>query len=143
MLKITTEEQREKSRERNRRYRETHPNVHKEYYHAHKEQMNAAVKKWREDNPEGKKQQYLAYKLKVFTKLGGECVTCGIQDHRCLQIDHINSNGAEDRREFGNSRHSFYKRVFEDVEAESKYQLLCANHNWIKRWENKEASRKL
>lgn len=68
--------------------------------------------------------------------LGGLCVKCGFSDKRALQIDHINGDGINDRRKtFGR----YHVRVVESVIAkENKYQLLCANCNWIKRFENKE-----
>lgn len=139
MGKIITEEQREKSRERNRRYALAHPNANKDYYHAHKEQMNAAVKIWREKNSEKLRAQRLKLKLSVFAKLGNKCVVCDETDHRVLQIDHIAGDGAKDRAESKNQRWSFYKRILTDDAAHVRYQLLCANDNWRKRWDNNEA----
>lgn len=74
---------------------------------------------------------------------GGECSRCGFKDIRALQIDHVNGGGAKERRE-QSSRSSSHNlkyvniRIDSFLKGENKYQLLCANCNWIKRIENKE-----
>lgn len=66
--------------------------------------------------------------------MGGRCVRCGFSDIRALQVDHVNGHG---RRELATvtSRNAYYKTVLAHPE---RYQLLCANCNWIKRAENAE-----
>lgn len=71
----------------------------------------------------------------VIDKLGGACVICGFSDYRALQIDHVNGGGTSDRKLHGH-RYGFLRRVLKD--NNNTYQLLCANCNWIKRWENHE-----
>jgi hypothetical protein len=66
--------------------------------------------------------------------LGNRCVQCGFTDARALQIDHIHGGGARERRE-GKSPRDIYRKV---LAGEPGYQLLCANCNWIKRYENEE-----
>ena len=74
----------------------------------------------------------------VINLLGNVCVKCGFPDKRALQIDHINGNGRLERRGISN-RTVFYKIVCRSVKnKENKYQLLCANCNWIKKVENNE-----
>lgn len=69
--------------------------------------------------------------------LGGRCVKCGMLDLRCLQIDHINGGGGKEIRSTG--AYARYKWIKSNVEeAKLKYQILCANCNWIKRDENNE-----
>lgn len=73
----------------------------------------------------------------VLAKYDHKCSRCGFSDERALQVDHVVGDGAEEKK----SRHSigeaaYYKKVFDDVVG--KYQLLCANCNWIKRVENEE-----
>lgn len=74
----------------------------------------------------------------VVVILGGKCVKCGFDDKRALQIDHINGGGSKERKKMGlnGSFHSHVLKSF--IEKENKYQLLCANCNWIKRFENNE-----
>lgn len=75
-------------------------------------------------------------RMAVMKILGNKCSKCGFKDFRALQIDHVNGDGASD----GNTRGStFCLRVIESVRiGEKRYQILCANCNWIKRCEKKE-----
>jgi hypothetical protein len=65
--------------------------------------------------------------------LGGRCSKCGITDIRVLQVDHVNGGGYADRR--GRDASWQYKDLLANP---GKFQLLCANDNWIKRHEKKE-----
>lgn len=70
--------------------------------------------------------------------LGRLCVSCGFSDVRALQIDHINGGGCKEKKVIRNNT-NYHLMVTESViKGEGKYQLLCANCNWIKRVENKE-----
>lgn len=104
---------------------------------------------WYRDDPEAKKfrsnymSEILAKKrLRVIRILGGKCVRCGFLDHRALQIDHINGDGCNER---GNRGASYIVMAIIALFRQNKldeikrlYQLLCANCNWIKRYENGE-----
>ncbi len=80
-------------------------------------------------------------RIKTLDLLGGKCVRCGFDDYRALQIDHINGGGHKERKELGFNG-SFHKNVMNShSNNENKYQLLCANCNWIKRVENKECAK--
>lgn len=73
------------------------------------------------------------YREEVFRVLGERCVRCGFSDKRALQIDHINGGGVRDLKNKNQEQH--YRHVIKDPD---KYQILCANCNWIKRSENNE-----
>lgn len=78
-------------------------------------------------------------RAQVRNLLGDKCKRCGITDIRVLQIDHINGNGYREKKEMGWSSGNvvpYYRHIL-DVKGEG-YQLLCANCNWIKRYEQKE-----
>jgi len=67
------------------------------------------------------------------------CIHCGFSDIRALSIDHINGNGAEERRT--RVRSSLGRNVYEWLKRQNYpegYQTLCMNCQWIKRSENKE-----
>ena len=67
----------------------------------------------------------------VYNLLGNKCNRCNNEDRRCLQIDHVNGGGSI-------TRYSLLKK-FKIIEKGSKdFQILCANCNWIKRFENDE-----
>jgi len=70
--------------------------------------------------------------------LGGKCVKCGFSDPRALQIDHINGGGHSERKKIRST--TIYSKIISNYNVEKyKYQLLCANCNWIKRYENNES----
>lgn len=98
-----------------------------------------------ENRKEYCKRQNKDYKLRlrnsVLEIMGGKCVRCGFSDKRALQIDHIKGGGNRERKEkrFLGMGTSYYKYVMESfLKNENRYQLLCANCNWIKRFENNE-----
>jgi hypothetical protein len=72
-------------------------------------------------------------RIKVIEKLGGKCKDCGFNDPRALQIDHVNNDGYIERNLI-TSRVTYLNKVLKDTSG--KYQLLCANCNWIKRYNN-------
>ena len=74
----------------------------------------------------------------ILEALGGKCSKCGFQDKRALQIDHINGDGARERK-IGEYKGGFEKHVLQSfLRGDNVYQLLCANCNWIKRFEKNE-----
>ena len=81
---------------------------------------------------------YRKYRQMTLDLLGGKCAICGFDDPRALQVDHINGGGNQERIALKNpNAYRLYKLVEADVNHE-KYQVLCANHNMIKRIENGE-----
>ena len=90
----------------------------------------------RKDARSRKNVSYHKVRIQAIEKLGGGCIICGFDDIRALQIDHVNGNGAEERRKFDTRKtenpggnYHIYKRVLGSPED---YQILCANHNKIK-----------
>jgi DNA-directed RNA polymerase subunit RPC12/RpoP len=78
------------------------------------------------------------WRLKVVEKLGNKCNHCGFSDVRALQIDHINGDGYKER----NIRKSLNRKIALGLIDTSRYQILCANCNWIKKVENNEQNKK-
>lgn len=72
----------------------------------------------------------------VLKRLGNKCSKCGIDDFRVLQVDHVDGGGTEERTRLKKNSHALYKEVMKGKTG--KYQLLCSNCNWIKRYENDE-----
>jgi len=75
-----------------------------------------------------------ASKKEAYELLGNKCAHCGFDDARALQIDHVDGGGKKELTNIGNRR-VYYKRIIALIKSGSKkkYQLLCANCNWIKR----------
>jgi len=76
-------------------------------------------------------------KFDALAKYGEVCQSCGFSDWRALQIDHIDNNGAEERKSLGGQK--FSGRVFYEWLKKQNYpkgyQTLCANCNVIKQFE--------
>lgn len=78
-------------------------------------------------------EKTLKRRAKLLGFLGNKCVKCGFSDWRALQIDHVNGGGCKEVKKLGLL--NMYKRIYEYPQ---EYQLLCANCNWIKRYEKGE-----
>lgn len=96
-------------------------------------------KRYRKKYPEkvAKKcaRQYKELRLKVLNALGGVfCKKCNFKDYRALQIDHINGGGMKHIRSFSSNK-TYLKFV---IKNPSMFQVLCANCNRIKVYENNE-----
>lgn len=78
-------------------------------------------------------------RARALSHLGGVCAVCRFSDHRALQFDHVRGGGTAERVKLKRSQYAIYKQVLADVTG--KFQLLCANCNWIKRHDNDEFSR--
>lgn len=68
----------------------------------------------------------------VFIKLGDKCAICGFADPRALQIDHVFNDGYKERWEM-RSQSQRMRKVLKDNSG--RYQILCANCNFIKKYE--------
>lgn len=111
--------------------------------------VRPARDKWRANNyPRDREiNRALRYKVRqeILELLGGaRCCHCGFdKDWRCLQIDHVNGNGKKDTRTSGGNTalwafRNWLKKNPEQWQA--SYQVLCANCNWIKRFDQNEHS---
>ena len=109
----------------------------KDYYHKN-------IDKCRNTNRKCRHKRYNEIKQETFKILGNKCCNpfnlphpdwCN--DPRCLQIDHVNGNGAKERKTINSNNLPLY--ILKAIKSGSKdYQLLCANCNWIKRHINNE-----
>lgn len=85
-------------------------------------------------------QRRSEHRARLIKFLGGICKRCGFDDSRALQVDHIKGGGRKEFRD--NPKFLKAKTYMEEVRLHpEKYQLLCANCNWIKRYENNEIPR--
>lgn len=81
-------------------------------------------------------------RLSALETLGGKCVSCGFSDKRALQIDHVNGGGKYDIARTGKGGPFCSQVIKSFLKKENKYQLLCANCNWIKRSEKAETKKR-
>jgi len=110
------------------------------YYQEHRKKYLARASQWAKDNKkrisENNRKLTKKRRLELIETLGSKCMRCGFRDWRALQVDHVNGDGQKDQLRKHGANRNFYKKVMKDTTG--KYQLLCANCNWIKRYENNE-----
>ena len=97
----------------------------------HKDRLvrNAYVRRW-----------HGVLRTQMLKRFGSRCKSCGNTDHRVLQIDHIKGGGTRDQR----STAQLYRYVLSlSARPLKQFQLLCANCNWIKKYENQEVRQSL
>jgi len=119
------------------------------WYQGHKEQHAATGARWvKEHYP----QRWLiarryvdGLRMKAMEVLGGAfCKTCGYEsDFRALVVDHVNGGGQAEMRRINYNLPKMYRAIVEmgSKLAQAVYQVLCANCNRIKQFENKEFGR--
>jgi hypothetical protein len=88
------------------------------------------------------KQDRLKLKTEVLTHyspmLTCQWPGCGFNDLRALSIDHINGGGGRHTKEVGVGAGSAFYIWLKKNGFPSGFQVLCMNHQWIKRAENGE-----
>ena len=130
------------------KYLNDKPGYLRAYYEKNRDRLLADGKvrgaKWRVENRQYKRdrarQVCAERKAKIVELLCGNCIRCGFGDIRALQIDHINGChlSRRDRIKSGEQGERLYTRLLKRGIDFTRYQLLCANCNWIKRVENGE-----
>lgn len=85
-----------------------------------------------------KKDQRLAHRKWILDLMGGKCVRCPFNDYRALQIDHVHGGGGLEEKTVGKGI-KYLRHVARSFTGnEGRYQILCANCNVIKKFENNE-----
>lgn len=114
------------------------------YYTANRERLQAKSRKWTAENrnkvrairAKSKRKSLVFWKGSAYDKLGSKCATCGELRWPVLTIDHVNGDGAEHRRQSKRNQKIFYREVV--IDSSGRFQLLCMNCQWWKRFEKKE-----
>lgn len=89
-----------------------------------------AAKNYRENwsqRAEYVKRKHAERRAKVFERLGGKCECCGESDQAFLTIDHINGDGADQRR-----KHTGQQNIYTWLVGNKfppGFRILCANCN--------------
>ena len=124
--KMSTEKQRAYWRAARQRWCERHPDQVKETRLA-----------WTQYNRRYSIARRVKTKLDVLSHYGPNGILrcswsgCVIDDVDMLVLDHVNDNGAEEKRKLGGSNgrgHVFYQRL-KSLGFPDGYQTLCCNHN--------------
>lgn len=109
---------------------------YKDYTYA-KDRMRA---KYQALSPEQKKEHIKACSTRrrkrrqeLVDDFGGKCLKCNFSDPRALQFDHVKGDGP------GHNATYDREKLWKEIRREPyRFQLLCANCNTIKRFENGE-----
>jgi len=112
----------------------------------HPEDAAKRVARWKVRHPEYGPNYYISNKATIahharrrlwkvktaaLTKLGGQCVVCGITDMRILQINHLNGGGGQENL-YG---HEMYQAIIAGTRPTEDLDVRCANHNLIYEYE--------
>lgn len=90
-------------------------------------------KKRQRDRKEWRRDRYQKLRKIVLQHYGGDppkCADCGCNIYEVLELDHINNDGAQERKRMRNSSHLYQEIIKKDYP--SIYQVLCKNCNWLK-----------
>ncbi len=113
------------------------------YYINNKDKILARKKFKEKEYSATRKKYYLNIKQKVLTNYGNgkcACSNCGFDDIRSLSIDHINGDGAKQRKLLGKAIDGNHIYLWlERNNYPEGYQVLCMNCQWIKRMSNIES----
>ena len=137
-----TEEQKQKARERTKRYKEKHPEMVRADYdkrNARRRMLYATDETYRNsilNDPQRKilgRQQgikfRLAVKKEIFDQYGNVCKCCEEARSEFLTIDHVDNNGAEHRKEIGSGSHALYLWLRRN-NFPTNFRTLCINCNF-------------
>lgn len=75
------------------------------------------------------RQQYASVRARVISTYGGKCAECGETRLHMLQLDHVNNDGAEERR--GRNANAHYFNADKEYRPD-RYQVLCGPCNYAK-----------
>lgn len=150
-VKRTTPEYRLKVNEYQRNYRKKNADhirqkqktYKKQRYHIDIEKSRAKKKEYYMENAErlrkNRRDRNRKIRLEIIRLLGNKCCKCGFADVRALQLDHVKGNGKVDRSKHRSNPEIYQYYVLREIRNGSEqFQLLCANCNLIKCFENKE-----
>lgn len=104
---------------------------HREDCHSY---CKSCQKKYIIDSKRNKRQRL---RKEVIKGYGSKCACCGFDDPRALALDHVNDNGAKERKEWRGKMDFFYDKIVKEG-FPADYQILCANCNAIKEFERNQ-----
>ena len=127
----------EKMREYQQRWRLKHSEKNQQSHQKYRDNNKEKIRNYQQNNrskfrKSNKKHNHRNRQI-VLEHYGGKppkCANCGCSVIDCLDIDHINNNGAEERERHGSGTR-FVKWLIGNGFPPG-YQILCRNCNWLK-----------
>lgn len=99
------------------------------------DRSRAYAKKYYRQNPGYSlnwcRQNRKKIRAEMLLSYGGKCNQCGTDNPIVLDIDHVNNDGAVDRKN-GLWGWRLYRWLRKNGYPKDRFQLLCRNCNWIK-----------
>lgn len=125
--------------ERTRRYKERHPDRVAKSNEAYQSRNRERLRKDQRERERRRRERIRAEMIEVY---GGQCERCGFDDHRALDLGHVNDDGTEDRAALGAGpmTYAMYQQAIRERES-GRYALLCCNCNRIQEWERRRRAR--
>lgn len=112
------------------------------HYYKYKDDITGRVAEYYQKRKGWALKSRISLKIEVLSHYGNgkcACVFCKEERLPCLSIDHINGNGAKERKKLasrGNGLYYWLKRN----DYPSGYQTLCMNCQWMKRHNKNEVN---
>lgn len=111
------------------------PEYARRYYQKNRDKILAQTKKYSEEHKAERDRKMLvwtkAYRCKlrrqIFEAYGCKCACCGECEEKFLAIDHVNNDGAIERKQYG-AGVGLLRKIIREKYPDS-YQLLCHNCN--------------
>lgn len=104
----------------------------KKRYHNNRKIIVERANKWVSDNRDrfnkNGRAKYLERKKKSIEMYGGKCNECGEKQEEFLVIDHVNDDGAIDRKKWSNKVSDIHRWVAKN-NYPPNFQVLCGNCN--------------
>ncbi len=102
------------------------------YRQENKETIKAVNKKYQADNRErlleAKKGRTRRLRQRILEAYGHACECCGESESQFLCVDHVNGNGAQERKA-GLTGSRYYYSIIRKAFPKDEYRLLCHNCN--------------
>ncbi len=115
------------------KYKIKYREASRKYYKKNRKLCNEKTRKWYNENKvEEHKHRKIKHEEKkeiVFNHYGNKCVCCGETIKEFFTIDHINNDGAEQKRKY--KIYHFYRWIIRN-DFPKDLQILCANCNYAK-----------
>jgi len=120
-------------------HREEYRKMHKKWYAENKEHSNQVSRNWARTHPEEIRAYYRNGRLAVLDHYSNgttACAICGEDNVGFLTMDHIEGGGKKHLREIGRPLAFWLLHQYRKTGVWPKgFQVLCANDNSIKRFE--------
>lgn len=131
--KVRSKANYEKNKVERKKNSRTYYAANREHYNAYDRERYHRTRKFQERNKEQVRIATRAYMIRlrntVIDGYGGSCSCCKEDTPEFLAVDHVNNNGAEERKSTPHS--TMLRKIIKD-NFPSTYQLLCHNCNSAK-----------